>query len=211
MNQVSLKGTEKQISWATEIRRKAMAGVEVVKAEMRTYLHDECGHLGEKCIDDLLAFYEEGVNAILVNDSAAFWIDNRWIELWADLKAGTPLARSDASAFIHKHNQQNGALYKEIILRAKFEEDLVAAREAAKGSIKSQEEWDAAKSAFAKRFGQGTRFETLDVKASTEILDGPDNCEYRSLLVEYAGASFAMRDFVQRSGACERLRVCHDD
>ncbi|WP_236213698.1 hypothetical protein [Metapseudomonas otitidis] len=215
MSTAILKGTEKQVTWATDIRDKVVRGIELLRTEMLSYLQDERQSLGAEGIADLMAFYEDGLQAILDNGSAAFWIDNRWMARWADLKPGTPLARTDAFGFMHEYNQRNASLYKQVLLRAKFNQDVKDAREAARGTINSQEEWDAANAALSQRFGKGSRFEALATKSSTEGLEEGEDDEYRTLLVEYSAATCAMQDFVKRSGAYERLRLggalCDDD
>lgn len=207
MNSSILKGSEKQVAWAKKIRDQVLPGIELLRAEIHKYVNG-MESIGAEGRSLLIAFYDDGLSKIQANESAVFWIENRWMVRWAGIVPGTPAARADAFTFISNHNDQNAETHREILRRAKYAQDVEQAKISAAGTINSWDEWQAASASFSLRFGSGSRFESLDL-VRWELNDS-ELAEYTALCVESEAASFAMQDFVSRSGGCERLLVGGD-
>lgn len=72
----TLKGSEKQIAWAESIRTKGLAMLSEHIAEFEANLK-KLGQLNEKQ-QAVLPRYYAAVEGIRTNDSAAWWIENRF-------------------------------------------------------------------------------------------------------------------------------------
>ena len=72
----TLKGSEKQINWANDIRVKGLAVLDEHVAEFEAHLQ-KLGRLSEKQ-QAMLPRYYAAVESIRTNDSAAWWVENRF-------------------------------------------------------------------------------------------------------------------------------------
>lgn len=74
--QITLKGSEKQIAWAEDIRTKGLALLDEHVAEFEAHIKS-LGQLNEQQ-QAMLPRYYAAVENIRTNDSAAWWIENRF-------------------------------------------------------------------------------------------------------------------------------------
>lgn len=74
--QITLKGTEKQIAWAEDIRAKGLALLDEHVAEFEAHIKS-LGQLNEQQ-QAMLPRYYAAVENIRMNDNAAWWIENRF-------------------------------------------------------------------------------------------------------------------------------------
>lgn len=72
----TLKGTEKQINWANDIRVKGLAVLGEHVAEFEA--HVKAMKVVSEQQQEMLVRYYKAVDSIKTNDSAAWWIENRF-------------------------------------------------------------------------------------------------------------------------------------
>jgi len=207
MSFIQLKGSEKQVSWANSIREGCAAGIPIIKAEIREYLEHEYSDWGQGRIQLMLDFYNEGIDQILSNDDASFWIDNRSLADWERAPAGTSLARQHAMAFRRRHIEANRQKYGELVTALKLEVGLEKAQADAIGTIKSWEEHDRIAAESKVIFGEGSRFHELHQLWLFQKLPTAQIDEYNRLIIDQAFRHAALSDFINRSGIYESLAI----
>ena len=72
----TLKGTEKQINWANDIRVKGLAVLDEHVAEFEA--HVKAMKVVSEQQQEMLVRYYKAVDSSKTNDSAAWWIENRF-------------------------------------------------------------------------------------------------------------------------------------